>query len=130
MLLLNLEKEKYERILLRFDPNNPALLQAERLLFGFDHAALGAQCLRRWGLPEYTCDLVQVHHHLQRPGDKGHALLKLAEFLEEEALHEQEAAVRNAFTHPANQVLRLPESILSRVVQVLDEEIRELQRVT
>jgi HD-like signal output (HDOD) protein len=130
LLLLNLEKEKYERIIRRFDPNNPALLQAERLLFGFDHAALGAQCLRRWGLPEHTCDLVQVHHHIQRPGDKAHALLKLAEFMEEEALHDKESAIRNSFSHPANQVLRLPESILARVVEVLEEEIRELQRVT
>ncbi len=40
------------------------LYQAERAVFGFDHAMVGATLLRRWNLPEPLVEAVACHHEL------------------------------------------------------------------
>lgn len=42
--------------------NGLPLHEMEREHFGHDHATLGAQVLRRWGLPEHLCQRVADHH--------------------------------------------------------------------
>jgi putative nucleotidyltransferase with HDIG domain len=39
-----------------------ALVAAEESAMGFNHAALGARLLARWGLPENLCHAVNYHH--------------------------------------------------------------------
>ncbi len=38
------------------------LFQAEQILFGFDHAEVGAQLCRKWNFPEGMADMIQYHH--------------------------------------------------------------------
>jgi putative nucleotidyltransferase with HDIG domain len=38
------------------------LVAAERLVCGFDHAALGYEVCRRWRLPESLCQMAKTHH--------------------------------------------------------------------
>ena len=42
------------------DPST--LIEAERRICGFDHAALGGEICYRWHLPVSICDMVRVHH--------------------------------------------------------------------
>ena len=37
-------------------------IEAERKVFGFDHATLGAELIRAWKLPEFLSDLIFYHH--------------------------------------------------------------------
>lgn len=39
-----------------------AFVEAERELFGFDHAEVGGAMARRWGFPEPVCDAIARHH--------------------------------------------------------------------
>lgn len=41
---------------------NEWTLDTEQVLLGVDHAEAGAVFLRRWGLPESICSIVQYHH--------------------------------------------------------------------
>ncbi|HFC53101.1 MAG TPA: HDOD domain-containing protein, partial [Gammaproteobacteria bacterium] len=40
------------------------LYRAERTVFGFDHAMVGASLLRQWNLPEPMVEAVACHHEL------------------------------------------------------------------
>ena len=42
--------------------NKLPLHEMEREFFGHDHASLGAALMRRWGLPESLCGMVEEHH--------------------------------------------------------------------
>jgi len=57
--------------------------EAERSLWGFDHAELGRSMARKWALPEAVCEAIAVHH--AEPGDGPPAvlaaLLKLSDLL-------------------------------------------------
>ena len=53
-------------------------LEAERAAFGHDHAELGAQLARAWGLPEPLAELIGRHHSAV---DGGAAVLRLADVL-------------------------------------------------
>ena len=39
------------------------LIEAERRVCGFDHAALGYEVCRRWRMPEPVSEMVRAHHH-------------------------------------------------------------------
>ena len=42
--------------------NGETLLEAEKNVFGFDHADMGAWLAKKWQLPEHIKDTVQYHH--------------------------------------------------------------------
>ncbi len=79
LLLFGLEPESAREL---FMAGSPPRLAEERAALGFDHAQLAATFLRRWGLPESTCHVVERHHHL--PGAdcdvwRLHAVVHLAD---------------------------------------------------
>jgi putative nucleotidyltransferase with HDIG domain len=54
-------------------------VDAEREVFGADHAAVGAALLRRWGVPEVIAQAVASHHHpVVQPEIELSALVHLA----------------------------------------------------
>jgi putative nucleotidyltransferase with HDIG domain len=48
--------------------NGMTFVDAERELFGFDHAEVGGAMARRWGFPEGVADAIARHHTVD-PGD-------------------------------------------------------------
>ena len=117
-LLLMLEPKATEEMLQKLG-HNAKLASAERLHFGFDHAALGAAGLRRWGLPEPAAELVERHH--EAPGGKPHrsvALLQIAdhvaEGLMEEDVQPEDLANRGRW-HPMAGVLNLDDEVWNKV---------------
>jgi PAS domain S-box-containing protein len=67
--------EKYETIL-RQSPESLVHRQCEleEEVFGFNHAELGAEVLRRWGLPEDITEAIRYHHFPERAADKSPAI--------------------------------------------------------
>ena len=53
---------------------------AEALLFGVDHAELGARILESWRFPEDVVEAVRFHHHPAESGSVGAAAVHAAEF--------------------------------------------------
>ena len=60
-LLLPNDSEKLNRLLM---DNNTNIQNAERQVFGFDHATLGAELLRFWHFPDSLIASVAHHHSL------------------------------------------------------------------
>lgn len=63
VLLCRVDEEGYGE-LLRTYPDGPELLRAERRTYGMDHAAVAAQVLETWSLPEELVRPVRTHHDL------------------------------------------------------------------
>ncbi len=57
------------------------LLEAERKVYGSDHAAIGEELLRSWGLPERVARAVGAHHDPDRLGGEGGPARELARIL-------------------------------------------------
>lgn len=55
------------------------VVYAESLAYGRDHAALGAECLTAWGLPDEIVEAVEFHHRPECSRSRLGALLTLAE---------------------------------------------------
>jgi putative nucleotidyltransferase with HDIG domain len=60
--------ETYQKLWVTFQGDSSALIEAEQVTFGADHAHVGAYLLRLWGLPEAIAGPVQFHH-LPRSAD-------------------------------------------------------------
>lgn len=58
--------EAMQDLLSRRDESQMLLYRLERETFGFDHAELGANLMRVWGLPETICSAVKYHHNPAR----------------------------------------------------------------
>lgn len=54
--------DEYRAMLDEIAASGESVGDAERRVFGADHAAIGATLLRMWGLPEEIADLVACHH--------------------------------------------------------------------
>jgi putative nucleotidyltransferase with HDIG domain len=50
----------------RKDPVNQPMYRCERELFGFDHADIGGELMRRWQLPANLIAAVEFHHEPER----------------------------------------------------------------
>lgn len=85
-LLLIVEGEATRELLAKLG-HNRTLVRAERFHFGFDHAQLGGEGLRRWGLPEPAAELVSSHHDPIRPHQRSRALLQVSDCIGEGVLH-------------------------------------------
>lgn len=57
----------------RGDPLSAETCAREREVFGTDHAEVGAEVLRRWGLPDDVVEPVRHHHHPERLAGTPHA---------------------------------------------------------
>ena len=55
------------------------LVAIETRILGVDHAALGAEILRRWGLPESICAPIRWHHDGARASDGARVTAELIE---------------------------------------------------
>ena len=63
LLFMQVEQEKYLPLSDEF-PHGRQLAQAEIMTFGFDHAALGAELMKRWGFSDEITSAVRAHHGL------------------------------------------------------------------
>ncbi len=69
-LLLRFDPGRYRRLLREVaKPDSPEQCEAERRVYGQDHAMVGALVLRSWGLPDDLVDAVANHHHSMTPDD-------------------------------------------------------------
>ena len=60
------------------------VVYAESLAYGIDHAALGAECLQAWGLPDNIVEAVEFHHRPECSRSRLSALLTLADDFSED----------------------------------------------
>jgi HD-like signal output (HDOD) protein len=92
------------------------LLAAEHESFGFDHAELGGEILKRWNLPSPLPEVVTFHHDLEGARERGQdvarlvALLQAAEIIAKRVDQEEsitEDALADLAGHPAVPLLGL-----------------------
>ncbi|MHC4993653.1 MAG: HDOD domain-containing protein [Planctomycetota bacterium] len=62
VVLMRLCPDAYRRVLEFLEEDDREAFQVEREVLGFDHARLGADVARRWGLSDDLCDLIRHHH--------------------------------------------------------------------
>jgi eukaryotic-like serine/threonine-protein kinase len=55
------------------DPLGEESCPRERAVFGIDHAAVGAEVLKRWGVPEEIYEPIRHHHHPDQLAGTPHA---------------------------------------------------------
>ncbi|MDR7856889.1 HDOD domain-containing protein [Tissierella sp.] len=61
--ILNQHMEKeYSQVLTRVEEDNVSFLDAEREVFGFNHAEIGEKVAEKWNLPESLVDAIGHHH--------------------------------------------------------------------
>ncbi|MFQ5417168.1 MAG: HDOD domain-containing protein [Myxococcota bacterium] len=60
--LANSHRDEYERVVARVYNEQIGFVAAERDLFGFDHAELGARVAARWGFPIRLIAVIGKHH--------------------------------------------------------------------
>jgi len=53
---------KLKRLAALCNKDHEYLSEAERSVFGFDHADVGRELLRQWGLPDFLVEAVSAHH--------------------------------------------------------------------
>ncbi len=62
LMLLDAERERYAELLQEFGHAPDQMHLAERRVFGFDHAVLGAHVLAAWNIPEPVPRVIASHH--------------------------------------------------------------------
>ena len=62
ILLFSFEGARMEAIQKRAEQLGIPDYEVEREIWGYDHARLGALMLKRWGLPDTLCTVVEQHH--------------------------------------------------------------------
>ncbi|HET9931534.1 MAG TPA: HDOD domain-containing protein, partial [Polyangiaceae bacterium] len=62
LMLLDAERDRYAELLNEFGHAPDQIHLAERRLFGFDHAVLGAHVLTAWNIPEPVPRVIAWHH--------------------------------------------------------------------
>lgn len=71
MLLLTTRPGHYADVLAHRDAEDCHLVEAEREVLGFDHAAAGAALASRWSFPREIVDAVALHHAPQADPESG-----------------------------------------------------------
>jgi len=105
-------------------------LEAEVELFGVDHAALGAACLQRWGLPGQVADVVASHHlppgqRIGSAAPRDVALLRVADRYAlglEQGTGSPECIASVVAADPSHRLLGLRRRTLEDVAERLLEE--------
>ncbi|MEN0062093.1 MAG: HDOD domain-containing protein [Myxococcota bacterium] len=126
-LLLILEPESSRALLERFG-HNAMLTKAERVHFGFDHAQLGAEGMRQWGLPDPAAELIAHHHDPVAKTQRSRALLAIADDVADAILAGDTVAgiAALASDHPLGAPLGLSDVHWMTVVDQVPEVMSEL----
>jgi HD-like signal output (HDOD) protein len=135
LIFLELNYEAYGRVLEKHFDHETVLVDAEKAIFSFDHAAFSGACLERWELPDRICEGVRHHHDVVKmaEGALGTAYRPAA------VIHIGDAIVHALARHDvpeniADRVLREPpagvigltrEAVLA-VAQDLDQQVAEV----
>lgn len=90
--------EDYDRALSISEEQQIPLIQAERVVFEADHAAIGAFVLSLWGLPDSMVEAV-AYHHAPIPGKKTQCDLPEIVFLANHLAHMAEGRELKEQTH-------------------------------
>jgi putative nucleotidyltransferase with HDIG domain len=103
--------------------------QAEREMFGFDHAEVGALLVEAWGLAEQLRILVGSHHQYQMAGEHRQEtmILALANLLAE--LEPGVDPETNSQLTTLTDKLDLNEAMLGEVCEALEQQCDEIQNV-
>lgn len=67
LVMVRFLKADVKQILALRDAGNIAFVEAERELFGCDHAEVGAEMARRWGFPDDITAAIEQHHMVPVP---------------------------------------------------------------
>jgi HD-like signal output (HDOD) protein len=78
LLFMQVEQEKYLPLSKDF-PHGRQLVQAEVMTFGFDHATLGAELMKRWGFGDDITNAICDHHGLSGSAGSLTRLLQAAD---------------------------------------------------
>jgi putative nucleotidyltransferase with HDIG domain len=62
LMLLDSERDRYGELLQEYGDQPDRIHLAERRMFGFDHAVLGAHVLAAWNIPEPVPRVIAFHH--------------------------------------------------------------------
>jgi len=126
-LMLILEPASSEALVDKFG-HNAMLARAERVHFGFDHAQLGAEGLRQWGLPEPVAELVARHHEPVAKKQRSRALLHIADDVAGAILRgdTEEDIARIASEHVLAGPLGVDAAQWASIVEAVPEVMSEL----
>lgn len=62
LVLLSASSERYLTVFRKVSEETVPTVDAEKRVYGFTHADVGGEVVRRWGLPESLSEAVQHHH--------------------------------------------------------------------
>lgn len=131
VVMLEVEPARHTQLLARMKHDDPRIVMAERVLFGIDHADLGAACVLHWGLPTPYAALIRDHHSaLVDPVPPLASVLHLADAgvgLLERGVPAS-AVAEDLAECPANAGPTLPASTLKRCLDSLAAGCRDLLR--
>jgi len=133
LVLLEIKETTYLPLLKGlFHTAGERLRKAEIEAFGFDHAELGFTCLKRWNLPERTCERVRYHHRpLEAPEEVAGraATIYLANQIDHRlGLKEPEDFVANELgDDPTAQSIGVDAAIITDVLNSLEEQTDAIQ---
>jgi putative nucleotidyltransferase with HDIG domain len=101
--------------------------QAEREMFGFDHAEVGALLIEAWGLAEQLCNLVGSHHQYQMAGEyrQEAMILALANLLAE-SVPGVDPETDSQLENLTNK-LNLNDAVIRDVSEALEQQCDEIR---
>ncbi len=103
--------------------------QAEREMFGLDHAEVGALLVEAWGLAEQLCILVGSHHQYQMAGEyrQEAMMLALANLLAESVPGVDPETDSQLVSLACN--LKLNDAVLRNVCDAVEQQCDEIRNV-
>lgn len=129
LVMLEVEPQRHAQVLARMRPDDPRIAMAERIVFGIDHAELGAACVLQWGLPPTYAAIVREHHTPM--AERGHPLVAILHLADAATgLLERgvpiEVAAEDLAECPANAWVGLPATTFRQCLSRLRTDQKEL----
>lgn len=80
MIMSNLLPAESKKLHTELEKNATRAFEAEKMIFGFDHATLGADLLKSWHFPDSLIQPIKLHHKLQDDSEhlQGAAIVHIA----------------------------------------------------
>jgi len=131
VVLRQADPERFDQVLARCRAENVAAAEAERALFGSDHAEVGGWLAERWGLPADIVEAIACHHRpAAAPRNSALAsLVHIANFLAQRAGYPWASGVDDLGTDAPAWESVLPHGGREALVLGLVEDvIRETER--